>query len=59
MHSRPWGLGEAYAYLMSWIEDNGYVVAERPRERYIDGCWNKENPEDWLTEIQFPIERKA
>ena len=59
-HKGPYdSLGEAYAYLMSWIEDNGYVVAERPRERYIDGCWNKENPEDWLTEIQFPIERKA
>ena len=59
-HKGPYeGLGEAYAYLMGWIEDNGYVCVERPRERYIDGCWNRENPEDWLTEIQFPIEKKA
>ena len=26
------------------------------RESYIDGIWNKESEEDWLTEIQLPIE---
>ena len=29
-----------------------------PRERYIDGVWNKENIADWLTEIQVPVEMK-
>ena len=29
-----------------------------PRECYIDGCWNKENEEDYLTEIQFPVNKK-
>lgn len=41
---------------MKYIEENGYHVSDLPRERYIDGIWNKENPEDWLTEIQVPVE---
>lgn len=49
-------LGQAYAYIMKYAEDNGYTVAGHARESYIDGIWNKESPEDWLTEIQLPIE---
>ena len=37
-------------------EENGYQVAGLARECYIDGIWNKESVEDWLTEIQLPIE---
>lgn len=48
-------LGKAYAYAFKWIENNNYTVLDNPRESYIDGIWNKENDEDWLTEIQIPI----
>lgn len=48
-------LGKAYAFAFKWIQENGYVVAGPPRESYIDGIWNKENKEDWLTELQVPI----
>lgn len=48
-------LGEAYGFIMKWIEDHNYKVIESPRERYIDGIWNKENKEDWVTEIQIPV----
>ena len=48
-------LGEAYAYIMEYAEKNGYTVTGLAREFYIDGVWNKENVEDWLTEIQLPI----
>lgn len=41
---------------MKYAEQNGYIVAGLPRECYIDGIWNKESEEDWLTEIQLPIE---
>lgn len=44
------------AYIMKYAEDNGYKVAGLARECYIDGIWNKESVEDWLTEIQLPIE---
>lgn len=48
-------LGETYAYGIKWLENNGYEMSELPRERYIDGVWNKENVNDWVTEIQFPV----
>lgn len=51
-------LSKAYAYAMDWIEKNGYAVADSPRESYIDGIWNKEKEEDWLTELQVPIMKK-
>ena len=49
-------IGEAYAFLMRYAEQNGYQAAGPARECYIDGIWNKESEEDWLTEIQLPIE---
>lgn len=52
-------LGEAYGLLMKYIEENGYEIIEYPRERYIDGIWNKENVDDWLTEIQVPVKKKT
>jgi DNA-binding transcriptional MerR regulator len=59
MHKGPYqGLPQAYAYAFKWIEENGYAVAEAPRESYIDGIWNKEKEEDWLTELQVPIVKK-
>jgi DNA-binding transcriptional MerR regulator/effector-binding domain-containing protein len=44
-----------YAVLAQWVEQNGYAFAGPPRECYIDGIWNKDDPADWLTEIQIPI----
>jgi effector-binding domain-containing protein len=49
-------LGEAYSFIFKWIEDNNYKVVDNPRESYIDGIWNKDSEEDWLTEIQIPVE---
>lgn len=49
-------IGEAYAYIMKYAEDNGYKVVGLSRECYIDGIWNKESEDEWLTEIQLPIE---
>lgn len=48
-------LGEAYAYIMRYAERNGYKVAGYTRECYIDGIWNKDDIQDWLTEIQLPV----
>ncbi len=59
MHSGAYaGLSEAYAYAFDWIEENGYTITGSPRENYIDGVWNCEKEEDWLTELQIPIARK-
>lgn len=48
-------LSEAYAFIMKYIEENNLQIIDFPRERYIDGIWNKEDVNDWLTEIQVPI----
>ena len=44
-----------YAYIYRYAAENGYQVTDFHRECYIDGIWNKEDIEDWLTEIQLPI----
>lgn len=49
------GLGKAYAYAVNYVREHGYKIAAPIRESYIDGCWNKENENDYLTEIQIPI----
>lgn len=56
-HKGPYDqLGEAYAYLYRYAAENGYKITGLFRESYIDGIWNKEDPADWLTEIQLPVE---
>ena len=59
MHKGPYStLGEASSAVYKWIEENNYIPCDNPRESYIDGIWNKEDPEEWLTEIQVPIVSK-
>ncbi|MBP5220688.1 MAG: MerR family transcriptional regulator [Bacteroidaceae bacterium] len=43
---------EAFRY----IEENGYKIAGQHRTSYIDGPWNQEDSEKWLSVIQIPIE---
>ena len=51
-------LRDSYNIILKYIEDNGYEIIDNARECYIDGCWNKENEEDYLTEIQFPVKKR-
>ncbi|HKL41075.1 MAG TPA: MerR family transcriptional regulator [Clostridia bacterium] len=51
-------IGQAYAFLFKWIDENCYEVIGNPRESYIDGIWNKETSDEWLTELQVPIQKK-
>lgn len=50
-------LYQNYIDLFAWIEKNGYRVADSPRANYIDGIWNQNDPDKWLTIIQVPIEK--
>lgn len=52
-------LGRSYSKIMKFIEDNNYRVKGYPRECYIDGIWNKEDVNEWLTEIQIPIDKNT
>ena len=49
-------LGQSYKRLLNYIEENGYKICGDFRESYIDGVWNKNYENEWLTEIQIPIE---
>lgn len=47
---------ETFAEVFQYIEENGYRIIDHPRTCYIDGIWNQEDPEKWLSIIQVPIE---
>ena len=47
---------ESYTEAFRYMEEQGYKVAGQHRTCYIDGAWNQEDPEKWLSVIQIPIE---
>ena len=47
---------ESYTEAFRYIEEHDYKIAGQPRTCYIDGAWNQEDPEKWLSVIQIPIE---
>ncbi len=50
-------LPETFAELYAYVEANGYEARDRARFCYIDGIWNKESVDEWLTEIQLPVKQ--
>lgn len=46
-----------YEAVLKYIEDNGYEICGNIREKYIDGVWNKDTEEEWLSEIQIPVKK--
>lgn len=57
VHTGPYsGFNDAYGALMQWIAANGYQVAGPNREVYLRGAGDEGvAPEDFVTEIQFPV----
>lgn len=47
---------ESFAESFRYMEEKGYKPVGHTRICYIDGVWNKDNPEQWLSIIQIPIE---
>ena len=48
-------LRDAYLFAVHWANTNGYTLRGEPRERYIDGAWNRDDVSQWLTELQLPV----
>lgn len=48
---------ETFAELYAYAEANGYKPDGLARFNYIDGIWNKDHVEEWLTEIQLPVKK--
>jgi len=49
-------LSKSYSKILKYFEDNKLEMKDYIREAYVDGPWNKENEQDYLTEIQIPIQ---
>lgn len=48
-------LSSSYASVLQYIEENGLMINGPIRENYIDGVWNRDSEDEWLTEIQIPV----
>lgn len=48
---------ESFTEVFRYIDEHGYRIAGQPRTVYVDGIWNQEDPEKWLSIIQVPIEQ--
>ncbi len=46
---------ESYTEAFRYIDEQGYKVVGHHRTCYIDGVWNQDDPEKWLSVIQIPI----
>ena len=49
---------QTYEAILTYIEENGYEICGNIRENYIDGVWNKDSEEEWLSEIQIPVRKR-
>ena len=47
---------ESFTEAFRYIDEHGLKPVGQHRTCYIDGAWNQENPEKWLSVIQIPIE---
>ena len=47
---------ESFTEAFAYMEEQGYKLAGPLRTSYIDGVWNQEDPEKWLSVIQIPLE---
>lgn len=45
--------------LCEYAQANGYAVTAPGRYNFVDGVWNKETPDEWLTVLQLPVRRLA
>jgi len=52
-------LSAAYGALMTWCVANQYEVQIPNREIYLRGPGTNRSPEDYVTEIQFPITKRS
>lgn len=58
-HRGPYsGLADAYGALMRWITAEGYEVIQAPYENYRNTQFDGVPPEQWETDIVFPVRKR-
>lgn len=50
-------IGAINAYMGKWIKENGYEMAGMPFTTYYRSPGNEKNPEQFITELCFPIKK--
>lgn len=50
-------IGETYAAISKWASENQYVFVGPAREIYLKSYESTTNPAEFLTEIQYPVEK--
>lgn len=48
----------AYSAISKWIEENDYEIIGSQRELYLKGEWITNDPNEYVTEIQFPVKKR-
>ncbi len=60
VHKGPYSsLSDAYGALVAWIEENGYEWNGAPYDVYTKNQFDNLAPEEWETEVYFPIKNRA
>ncbi len=55
----PWDdFRPAYQAIMDWVEANGYQITGPNREIHVQGPRSGVPPDEYIMEIQFPIEKR-
>jgi effector-binding domain-containing protein len=55
----PWDdFRPAYLAIMDWVEANGYQIVGPNREIHLQGPRSGVPPDEYIMEIQFPIEKR-
>lgn len=57
-HGAYSSLHDAYGALMNWIAENGYECCGAPYDIYTKGSFQMLPPEQWETEVYFPVQKK-
>jgi len=58
IHGGPYEtLPDTNANIERWIEANGYKVAGAPWEQYVTDPGEHPDPNDWRTEVYWPLEK--
>lgn len=47
---------ESFTEAFRYMEEQGLKITDHPRTSYIDGPWNQQDSEKWVSLIQIPIE---
>lgn len=57
VHKGPFAtIGETYKILFDWVSSNGYIKVGPVREIYHKGEWITDDPNEYITELQCPLE---